>query len=59
MRETEAQEWIKRYRKKVIEEGKSKASAWWQTTIADISRRRGEPAADDLRKRMNAIRRQG
>ena len=59
MRQAEAREWIARYQQKAKELGKAKASAWWQTTIADISKRRGEPAADDLRKRMNEIRRQG
>ena len=59
MRQSEAREWILRYQQKIKELGKAKASAWWQTTIADISRRRGEPAADDLRKRMNEIRSQG
>ena len=58
MRQSEAREWISRYQQKTKELGKTKASAWWQTTIADISRRRGEPAADDLRKRMNEIRSQ-
>ena len=53
MRQSEAKEWILRYQQKAKELGKAKASAWWQTTIADISRRRGEPAADDLRNRMN------
>ena len=59
MRQSEAREWILRYQAKAKELGKTKSSAWWQTTIADISRRRGEPAADDLRKRMNEICRQG
>jgi len=59
MRQSEAREWILRYQQKTKELGKAKASAWWQTTIADIARRRGESAADDLRKRMNAIRREG
>ena len=59
MRQAEAREWILRYQQKIKELGKARASAWWQTTIADISRRRGEAAADDLRKRMNEIRRQG
>ena len=59
MRQAEAREWILRYQQKIKELGKAKASAWWQTTIADISRRRGELAADDLRKRMNEIRSQG
>lgn len=59
MRQSEAREWVLRYQAKAKELGKAKASAWWQTTIADISKRRGEPAADDLRKRMNEIRSQG
>lgn len=59
LKDCESREWISRYQQKAKELGKAKASAWWQTTIADISRRRGEPAADDLRKRMNEIRRQG
>jgi len=59
MRQSEAREWILRYNQKIKELGKAKASSWWQTTIADISRRRGEAAADDLRKRMNEIRSQG
>jgi truncated hemoglobin YjbI len=59
MRQAEAREWILRYQQKIKELGKEKATAWWQATIADIARRRGEVAADDLRKRMNEIRRQG
>ena len=53
MRQSEAKEWISRYQQKTKELGKAKASAWWQTTIADISRRRGEAAANDHRNRMN------
>jgi hypothetical protein len=53
LRQTEAREWVTRYQQKAKELGKAKASAWWQTTIADISRRRGEDAANDLRNRMN------
>ena len=59
MRQSEAREWITRYQQKIKDMGKEKATAWWQATIADIARRRGEVAADDLRKRMNEIRRQG
>jgi hypothetical protein len=55
MRQTEAMEWIKRYRKKVLEEGRGEAQYWWQQTLADIAKRRGQPAADDLRQRMNRI----
>ena len=59
LRHTEAQEWLQRFNQKIKDVGKAKATAWWQATIADIARRRGEPAAEDLRKRMNAIRREG
>jgi len=53
MRQSEAREWISRYQQKTKELGRARASAWWQTTIADISKRRGEAAANDLRNRMN------
>lgn len=53
MRNSEAVEWIRRYRKKALEEGRGEAQYWWQQTLLDIARRRGESAADDLRKRMN------
>ena len=53
MRQTEALEWIRRYRKKVLEEGKGEAQYWWQQTLEDIAKRRGQAAADDLRRRMN------
>jgi len=53
MRESEAREWIKRYRKKMMEEGRGEAQYWWQMTLEDIAKKRGQPAADDLRKRMN------
>ena len=53
MRQSEAMEWIKRFKKKALEEGKGEAQYWWQQTLADIAKRRGQAAADDLRKRMN------
>ena len=53
MKQTEATEWIKRYRKKVLEEGMGEAQYWWQQTLADIAKKRGQSAADDLKKRMN------
>ena len=49
----EAKDWIKRYRKKIREEGKAEASAWWLQTLSDVVKRRGQKAADDLRRRMN------
>jgi hypothetical protein len=53
MRNSEAVEWIRRYRKKQLEEGRGEAQYWWQQTLADIAKRRGQAAADDLKKRMN------
>ena len=53
MRQSEAMEWIKRFKKKALEEGRGEAQYWWQQTLADIAKRRGQAAADDLRKRMN------
>ena len=56
LRQTEAKDWIRRYKKKIREEGKAEALAWWQKTLSDLVKRRGQKAADDLRKRMNEIR---
>ena len=53
MRNAEAVEWIKRYRKKALEEGRGEAQYWWQQTLVHIAQRRGQAAADDLRQRMN------
>jgi hypothetical protein len=53
MKESEAKEWIKRFKKKSLEEGRGEAQYWWQQTLADIAKKRGQAAADDLRKRMN------
>ena len=53
MKEAEAREWIKRYRKKMLEEGRGEAQYWWQQTLVHIAQRRGQAAADDLRRRMN------
>ena len=55
MRQTEAMEWIKRFKKKALEEGRGEAHYWFQQVIADIVKKRGQPAADDLRQRMNRI----
>jgi len=53
MKNSEAREWMARYRKKALEEGRGEAQYWWQQTLADIAKRRGQAAADDLKKRMN------
>ena len=53
MKNNEATEWIRRFKKKALEEGRGEAQYWWQQTLADIAKKRGQAAADDLRKRMN------
>jgi len=55
MRQTEAMEWIRRFKKKSLEEGRGEAHYWFQQVIADIAKKRGQTAADELRKRMNRI----
>ena len=55
MRQSEAMEWIRRFKKKALEEGRGEAQYWWQQTLADIAKKRGQAAADELRKRMNRI----
>lgn len=51
----EAVEWKRRYRKKVLEEGKQEAFYWWQRVIEDIGKRRGKKAAEQLRIQMNTL----
>jgi bifunctional DNA-binding transcriptional regulator/antitoxin component of YhaV-PrlF toxin-antitoxin module len=53
LKDCESREWIKRFKKKALEEGRGEAQYWWQQTLADIAKKRGQAAADDLRKRMN------
>ena len=53
MKNSEALEWMARYRKKALEEGRGEAQYWWQQTLTDIAKRRGQAAANDLKKRMN------
>jgi hypothetical protein len=54
LKDCESREWIRRYRKKALEEGRGEAQYWWQLTLAEIAKKRGQAAADDLRNRMNA-----
>jgi hypothetical protein len=56
--QTEVVEWVRRYRKKAMESGKKEAFYWWQTILEDITKRRGQKAADDLRQRMNSLKEQ-
>jgi len=53
LKDCEAREWIRRFKKKALEEGRGEAQYWWQQTLADIAKKRGQAAADDLKKRMN------
>jgi hypothetical protein len=53
LRQMEARDWVKRYRKIAMEEGKSEAWAWWQRTLSDLVKKRGQAAVDELKKRMN------
>jgi len=55
MRECEAREWITRYRKKTRETGKGEAMDWWAKTLVDITKKRGQAAADQLRDNMNRL----
>jgi hypothetical protein len=52
----EAQEWLRRYQKKKLTIGSSKALLWWQAVLLDLQRIRGESATLDLRDRMNKLR---
>lgn len=54
-KDSEAREWVARYRKKQLEEGKGEAIEWWARTIKDIAAKRGQQAADDLKRRMNTV----
>jgi hypothetical protein len=64
-KDSEAREWVARFRKKQMEEGKGEAIEWWNKTIKEIAAKRGQKVADDLKRRMNeqkdlnAIRRKG
>ena len=53
--QTEAVEWVRRYQKKAMEDGKKEAFYWWQTTLEDITKRRGQQVSDNLRNRMNLL----
>jgi hypothetical protein len=55
MNQAEAVEWVKRYRKKALEDGKREAWNWWRDTLEDIAKRRGQQAADELRNQMNLL----
>ena len=55
MKEMEAREWINRFQTKRQTQGLGNAKVWWEETFDDIAKKRGKPAAEDLRQRMNRI----
>jgi hypothetical protein len=56
LRQMEAKDWIKRYNKKLTEDGKLGALAWWQQVSSDLVKKRGKKAVEELRSRMNETR---
>ena len=54
-KDCEAREWIARYKKKQLEERRGEAIEWWLKIIKDIAAKRGQDAADDLKRRMNTV----
>jgi hypothetical protein len=52
MRESEAREWIARYKKKIGEVGAVSGRSWWEQTKRDIARVRGEESLHLLLKLM-------
>ena len=48
LRQTEAREWLHRYRLKVKETGKHQAQAWWQGVKEGIKKRRGQAGVNTL-----------
>jgi len=55
-KDCEAREWIARFRKKQLEEGRGEAMEWWSKIVKDIATKRGQKAADDLKQRMYKLR---
>jgi hypothetical protein len=52
-----AKEWIDRYNRKAKQIGKVKATTWWHTQADIMEAKRGLPFVQDLKRRMNDIRR--
>ena len=59
MKQCEAREWMNRYTKKAIEQGSGSAQLWWAKVKADIEKRRGLDAMNDLVNRMKKERENG
>jgi hypothetical protein len=58
LKNTEAQEWMRRYQEKKSTLGSRKALAWWMGVLEDLRRIRGESATLDLRQRMNRLKKE-
>jgi len=56
LRQMEAKDWIKRYNKKLTEDGKLSALAWWQQVLFELVKKRGTKAVEELQRRMNETR---
>lgn len=56
LRDSEAREWVRRYKKKVNDLGWFDARKWWEENIKSIEKIRGKEAAQDLQRRMNEYR---
>ena len=53
LRQTEAKEWLQRYRLKEKQHGKQQAQAWWEGVKLDIKKRRGQAGVVTLTTEMN------
>ena len=53
LRQTEAREWVRRYRLKAKEIGQQKARIWWEDVKMDILKKRGQAGLDTLTSGMN------
>ena len=52
LRQTEAREWIRRYRLKAKQLGQQKAQAWWLDVKMSLKKRRGQAGLDTLTQEM-------
>lgn len=55
LKDSEAREWRRRYKKKVNDLGPYDARKWWENMISEMTKIRGKQAVDDLRRRMNEL----
>ena len=52
LRQTEARDWIRRYRLKAKQLGQQKAQAWWMDVKMSLKKRRGQAGLDTLTQEM-------